>query len=110
MGASLAALFCPGRGSDNHLRRGGIDVWEFDQTWIWLSILLYVVALGIAHSVLIPSHRRSNQLSATLASGQGGAAEAAELEAVAKKMPSAGATANLLAVIIIFLMVWKPGV
>ena len=86
------------------------DVWGFDQTWIWLSIVLYVIALGIAHSVLIPSHRRIDELSAKLASGQGGAAEAAELEAVAKKMPPAGATANLIAVAIIVLMVWKPGV
>jgi drug/metabolite transporter (DMT)-like permease len=34
------------------------DVWEFDETWVWLSIVLYVVGLGISHGSQIPSARR----------------------------------------------------
>jgi uncharacterized membrane protein len=86
------------------------EVWAFDQTWIWLSIVLYVVALGIAHAVLIPGHRRINELSAALNAGRGGPAEASALEATARTMAPAGAVTNVLVVVLIALMVWKPGV
>ena len=29
-------------------------VWKFSQTWVWLAIVLYIVALGISHGVLFP--------------------------------------------------------
>jgi uncharacterized membrane protein len=86
------------------------EVWAFDQTWIWMSIVLYVVAMGIAHGVLIPGHRRINELSTALNAGRGGPAEASVLEATARKMAPAGAAVDLLAVVLIILMVWKPGV
>lgn len=34
------------------------DYWQFSDTWVWLSTLLYVAALGITHAVMIPSSRR----------------------------------------------------
>jgi len=39
--------------------------WEWSQTWVWLSIVLYVVALGISHAVVMPSHKRMNELMAS---------------------------------------------
>src|SRR3954451_3666888 len=27
------------------------DVFSFSQTWVWLSIVLYVIALGVTHSM-----------------------------------------------------------
>jgi uncharacterized membrane protein len=77
------------------------DAWDWDQTWIWLSIVLYVAAVGIAHMVLIPGSRRMIELT----QGPPGP----ELEEQGKKMAMAGATNNLLAVALIVLMVWKPG-
>lgn len=80
------------------LRNEAID---FDETWIWLSIVLYVAALGIAHSVLIPGSKKMIELT----QGPPGP----ELEAQGKKMAMAGATNNLLAVALIVLMIWQPG-
>ena len=80
------------------------DAWKFDQIWVWLSMLLYIAALGIAHAVLIPSHRKINELAAGPPSPEVGA----QMQALMKKMAPAGMTANLLAVAIIALMVWKP--
>ena len=88
------------------LANDGID---FDQTWIWLSLLLYVVAIGISHSIVIPGHRRLNVLGRQLATGQGGAAEGQELAAIGKKLAPAGAALDILALVIVALMVWKPG-
>lgn len=85
------------------------DAYEFSETWIWLSIVLYVVAVGISHAVVIPGHRRINVLSRQLATGQGGPAEGQELGAIAKKLAPAGMALDVLAIVIIALMVWKPG-
>ena len=43
------------------------------------------------------------------AAGQGGQAEVDEMAAINKKMAPVGATLDLLAVVLIALMVWKPG-
>lgn len=98
------------------------DVIEFDQTWIWLSIVLYVVALGISHGVAIPTAKRMQVLMRELnamgpppgAGGPGGAPggpppQVAALAALGKKIGAAGAALNLLTVVLIVLMVWKPG-
>jgi hypothetical protein len=81
------------------------DQIEFTELWIWLSTLLYVAALGVSHAVLIPSHRRMNQLAPTIT---GTGPELAEAEALEKKMGAAGALLNVIVVVIIALMVWKP--
>jgi uncharacterized membrane protein len=85
------------------------DAYEFSETWIWLSTVLYVVALGISHSIMIPGHRRLNVLGRQLASGQGGEAEMTEIGKIGKKLAPAGAALDILAIVIIALMVWKPG-
>lgn len=85
------------------------DAYEFSETWIWLSIVLYVAAIGVAHSIVIPSHRRLNELGRIMGSGQGGPAEGQEMAAIGKRMAPAGMTLDLLAVVLIALMVWKPG-
>ena len=38
------------------------DVWEFSQTWIWLSMALYVVGIGVSHGVLLPAVKRMGVL------------------------------------------------
>jgi uncharacterized membrane protein len=79
------------------------DYWEWSQTWVWLSIVLYIAALGISHSIQMPSARRMNEL---MASGPPNA----ETEALEKKLAGGGMALNLLAVAIIVLMIWKPGI
>src|SRR4051812_19249824 len=33
-------------------------VWKFSQTWTWLSLLLYLIAIGISHAVMKPGAKR----------------------------------------------------
>lgn len=82
------------------------DAISFGDTWIWLSIVLYVVALGISHSVIIPGARRYNQLAAT----DGGPSVGAEAQGLEKKIAGADIALNLIVVVLIALMIWKPGV
>jgi uncharacterized membrane protein len=92
----------------------GDPLWKFSQTWIWLSLLLYVTAIGISHSILIPGHKKINALLAEMEQGPppagGPPPQAVELQAIGKRMAAAGATLNVFVAIFLILMVWKPGV
>ena len=86
------------------------DIWGFDQFWIWGSLVLYVIALGIAHGVMVPSSKQMLALGQKMASGQGGPAEVSQMEMLGKRLAAGGMTLNLLVVVLVALMVWKPGV
>ena len=93
--------------------------WTFAQTWVWLSLLLYVIGIGVSHAVLIPAEKRMNALAAELvAAGPppvGAPAgspppQVAEMEGLEKKLAASGGYLNLTVVVILCLMVFKPGV
>lgn len=77
------------------------EAWDFEQTWVWLSIVLYVAAVGVSHGVLRPSSKRMIELTA--------GPPTPEVDVVGKKLAMAGMTNELIAVALIVLMVWKPG-
>ena len=87
---------------------------EFSQTWIWLSLLLFVIALGISHAVMIPGHKQINALMAEIEQapppGGGPPTQVAQIQELGKRQAAGGATLNVIVVIILFLMIWKPGV
>ena len=84
--------------------------WSLGQTWLWLSIVLYVVALGIAHGVMVPSAKKMQAIGAKLASGQGSAEDGRTAAALEQRLAIGGMTLNLLLVVLIGLMIWKPGI
>jgi uncharacterized membrane protein len=92
----------------------GDPLWKFSQTWIWLSLLLYVFAIRISHSILIPGHRKINALLADVEQGPpptaGPPPQVAQIQALGKRQAAAGATLNVVVVIFLILMIWKPGV
>lgn len=100
-------------------KTNGERVYDFEQTWIWLSIVLYVVALGISHGIVTPTAKKMQGLMRELnamgpppAGGPppgGPPPQVLQLEALGKRIGAGGAALNLLSVILIVLMVWKPG-
>ncbi len=101
------------------------DAWKFSQAWISLSFLIYFAALGVVHAVHMPNLRRMNELMAELvagpppgAGGAGGAGggpggpppQVAEIEARGKKAGMVGGLLSLMAVAVVVLMVFKPGI
>jgi uncharacterized membrane protein len=91
------------------------DVFEFSDAWIWLSMLLYIVAVGVSHGVLIRNTRLMIMLMRDLEAtpptpGAGGPPpQVAELERLGRMQGMAGGTLHLLLVALIALMIWKPG-
>lgn len=89
----------------------GHNLFDFGQTWVWLSIVLYVAGLGISHGVLRPRVRRMNALLVEVAANAAGGPppQAAELEALGKQVATTEMVLNLLLVVILVFMVFKPG-
>ena len=74
---------------------------EFGDTWVWLSLALFVVALGVIIGVALPA---VEQLGDAL---RGGAAD--KTKAALGKVMGASSLASIAYVAIIVLMVTKPG-
>jgi uncharacterized membrane protein len=80
------------------------DAWGFDQTWITLSFVLYIVGIGVAHGVMRPAAKRMNELA------RDAQPDRAAMDATEKRLAAGGTFLNLLLVVLIALMIWKPGV
>jgi uncharacterized membrane protein len=77
--------------------------WEFSQTWVIASLVLYVIGLANAHMVLIPTSRRMIEMM------KAGPPDPAQMEAAGKRLAAAGTFSHLLFVAIMVMMIWKPG-
>jgi uncharacterized membrane protein len=77
---------------------------EFGDTWVWLSLVLFMVALGVIVGVALPA---LEQLVAAL---RGGSADSSDrVKAALGKVMGASSVASVAYVVIIVLMVTKPG-
>ena len=38
------------------------SAWKFSQTWMWLSVVLYIVGIGLSHGVVMPTVKRMGVL------------------------------------------------
>jgi hypothetical protein len=91
--------------------------WKFSQTWIWLAVILYIIGIGVSHGILFPSARRMKALVAEMVAAgpppsdapPGPPPQAAEMGQLEKKLAGASTFLHVLLVVIIFLMIWKPG-
>jgi len=86
---------------------------KFSHTFVWLPLVLFIGALGVSHSVLIPGHRKMNALLLEMEQGPppagGPPLQLAQIEALGKRQAAAGASLNVVVAVILILMIWKPG-
>ncbi|HEX5587694.1 MAG TPA: DUF2269 family protein [Acidimicrobiia bacterium] len=91
------------------------SVIEFSQTWIWLAMLLFVIAFGISHGVLRPALKRMRVLMGEMQenppSMEGGVMppQVTEMIGLAKRIAPTGLILDLFLIAILCLMVWRPG-
>jgi len=85
------------------------DVFSWGQTWVWLSILLYVVSLGVSHGLLLPRVRTMIATQAELASGSAPSETTARVAALGKQVGAFSGILHLSFVVILALMIFKPG-
>lgn len=77
----------------------GSHVGKFGQTWIWLSLVLWAVAMGLTLAVLAPALDRAT-------AAINGSGSTARLTA---RVAAAGGLVGLIFAGIVFLMVYQPG-
>lgn len=92
-------------------------VWEFSQPWVGIAIVLYAAVIAFVLLVQVKNAERMNHLAAELVAAGGPPAGAvgpppqvAKMEALEKKLAGGGAFLTLALVVMIALMVFKPGV
>ncbi len=89
------------------------DVFKFSQTFVWLSLVLFAIALGISHSVLIPGHKKINSLLLEMEQGPapvgGPPPQVAQIQELGKRQGASAMVLDLLLVAILCLMIWQPG-
>jgi hypothetical protein len=78
--------------SENHLG-------SFGQTWIWLSLVLWVVALALILFLAVPTLNRASK----------GIAAGDSVVALTARVAAAGGIVGLIFVVIVVLMVYRPG-
>jgi hypothetical protein len=79
--------------------RGGSRLGEIDDTWIWLSILLWVVAMGLVLGVIVP----------TLDQATKGIEAQSSVVALTGRVAALGGVVALIMLVIVVLMVYRPG-
>lgn len=94
----------------------GDNVLSFGDTWVWLSLLLYLVGIGILHGLMLPRVNRLIDLQRELVSSvpppagaSGPPPQVLEMETIGKQVGMIGPALNLLVVVLLVLMVFRPG-
>ena len=85
---------------------------KFSYTFVWLALALFIAALGVSHSILIPGHKKINALLLEMEQGAppagGPPPQLAQIQALGKRQAAAGASLNVVVAVILILMIWKP--
>lgn len=94
----------------------GDESWDFGQTWIWLSMTIYLGAIAVSHTQLWPRMYRMGDLMRELELAgppQAGASDpppqVLELERLGRKVGVIVPALDLVVVVVLVLMVFKPG-
>jgi uncharacterized membrane protein len=90
------------------------DTWELSQTWVWLAVVIFLLAVGLSHIVMWPTLRKMRALMGEMTapgppSGSGPPPQVAEITALGKRVGITGVVLNLAVVALLVLMVFKPG-
>jgi uncharacterized membrane protein len=75
------------------------QVADFGDTWIWLSVLLWAVSLGLLFGLVVPALK---QATSTLTAG-------GSVDALKGRVAAGGGVIGLIYLAIVFLMVYQPG-
>jgi hypothetical protein len=80
-------------------KEDGQKVGEISDVWIWLSLVLWVVALGLILGVIVPALNTATER----------IAKEDSVVALTGRVAAAGGIVGLIFAAIVFVMVYKPG-
>lgn len=76
---------------------------DFGETWIWLSVLLWLIAMALVLAVAVPALKQ-----AATVLGQD-SAQSGPGDSLVGRVAGAGGAVALIYAVIVFLMVYQPG-
>jgi hypothetical protein len=79
--------------------RPGTNVAEFSEAWLWVSTLLWVVAIALVLAVLVPTLDRATQ---SIGAQQ-------SVVALTGRVAAVGGVVAVIFAVVVFLMVYRPG-
>lgn len=85
--------------SANDPDQKGQKVGAIGQTWIWLSLVLWVIAIGLVLGIVVPTLEKATAL----------IGEEKSVVSLTGRVAAAGGVVGILFAVIIFLMVYRPG-
>jgi uncharacterized membrane protein len=95
------------------------SAWKFSQGWVSAAFALFIVDVGVLHGLIKRSQREYFALAERLATSSAGesgeaavatrTAEAAQLTAIEKRISLGWGLFNLIVVVVVVLMVFRPG-
>jgi hypothetical protein len=80
-------------------KESGHEVAKISETWIWLSAVLWLLAVGLVQAVIVPTLNKAT----ALINKQESAA------ALTRRVAAAGGVVGIVFAAIVFLMVYQPG-
>jgi hypothetical protein len=80
-------------------KRGGHRVAEFGDTWIWLSLVLWAVAIALVLALVVPTLDRATKLIEAQDS----------VVTLTARVAAAGGAVGVIFAAIVFLMTYRPG-
>lgn len=80
-------------------KEDGHKLAEFSDAWVWVSLLLWLVAVGLVLGVIVPTLDRATKL----------IAEQQSVVTLTGRVAASGGVVALLFLVIVVLMVYKPG-
>ncbi len=87
------------------------EAWSMSDLWVWLSLVIFIVALGVSHGLLVPRVKRLLATQRELVTTPPSGAEDPRVGVMGALGAQVGGLSMLLdlaLVVIIVLMVWKP--
>lgn len=80
-------------------KRHGQQIAEFGDTWVWLSLVLWVVAVALVLGVVVPALQQATRRITAQES----------VAALAGRVAATGGIVGVLFIVIVVLMVYRPG-
>jgi uncharacterized membrane protein len=87
------------------------NYWEFSQSWLSLAMLLYIVEIGLLHGIVHRAERQYKDLlvQVNAAAPAGRTGEVVQLEQLEQRIRFGWGVFDVLFLVILYLMVFKPG-
>jgi hypothetical protein len=87
-------------------KSGSKMLYTFGSPWVSIGFLLWFVAVGIVHGLVVPSQRK---LTAVLNGTGDGSSTTTDVRTLNSRLATAGAAIDIILVVVLVLMVFKPG-